>query len=238
MRLVYADETGKELFHYVAFVLTPSDAKRVENNVAGLAKVYGQKYRMKPRVEFKGSWIFGSKGIWQVLDNDQQAKLDIFTNLANITLEINPEVIVKTVNRKGLRYRYSNPEKVQNVAFRHLLQETEKLARSQNFHYSFFADNMSERTDLIREVRSYKAFGTPADYKKEYLNRMIDIPHFPDSHSSRIIQYVDVMAYLFLKYRISHSTDELKVLEKDLAEIWRKSTSHLTPIQSPTFPFT
>lgn len=236
MRLIYADETGKDLFHYVAFIFKPEEAKLVEIEMAQLAQKYGPEFRMKSRVEFKGSWIYGSKSSWEILENLDDKKIEIFGGFVEITAKIKPTVIIKTVNRKGLLHRYRRPEKIQSVAFRHLLQEVEQQAQSGNFHYSFFADTHSDKSQLIDESRSYKMFGTPADYKKVKLEKMIDLPPFLESHSSRIIQYVDVMAYLYLKWRVTQSLSISKDLDLQLANFWLDASSGLRVLTSPTFP--
>ncbi|RCV52373.1 hypothetical protein DEF23_00555 [Marinitenerispora sediminis] len=89
----------------------------------------------------------------------------------------------------------------------HVMEQVNSFARAEKEHVLIIADEVADQDDHRQKLWEYKRDGTPG-YQSSKLDRIVDTIHFAPSKASRLLQAVDLIAFLHRRRETHVETDD------------------------------
>lgn len=204
MQVAFVDESSTRagVFLFGSVIATAPQildlTRALDQITAGLAVTHG----LDPSVELHAHELFAGKGAWSGVP--PRARIGAQVAIIEAIGESGALLCYRGVDGPNLRSRQARNRypvnfTVEQEAFKHLLQRVQEIAQAKNTNILVIADERSDRDSHRRDLAMHRVYGTPGDYWRTTLDRILDTVHFAPSHHSRMLQAVD--HYVFFTRR-------------------------------------
>ncbi|MET7978734.1 DUF3800 domain-containing protein [Streptomyces mirabilis] len=117
------------------------------------------------------------------------------------------KIILTGVDLVRLQRRYgANHDHPHSITLTHLLERVDEVAKRDGELALIIADECEGQDDYRQDLRQYRASGTWG-YKGRKITAVVDTMHFAASSASRLLQAVDLVAFLFHRIHINADSD-------------------------------
>lgn len=210
MRFAYMDETGNtgrrcddpnQPIHLIlSLVVDESQIASVHDHIRRVARDRCAAICGSPEFEFHGQDLFSARGCFQGVPPGE--RIQIYEDvLAGIALA-EADVIVRGVEKPGLRRRYADPFHPHDIALMFTIESIERMARDRDCRVLLVADEAKEVEDTaLRDLANYQELGTTWGWNTEQIDQIVDTIHFVPSHSNAAIQLADCAAFVAARVR-------------------------------------
>ncbi len=106
-----------------------------------------------------------------------------------------------------------------SVVLTHLIERVDEYAERVGQNALLIADEVAEQDSYRRDLWQYQRSATWG-YRQRQITRVIDTLHFAPSHSSRLVQAADLVA--FLARRIATHTETDPRAKQEYATMWKR----------------
>jgi hypothetical protein len=210
MRFAYMDEagnTGRRLdepeqpIHLIlSLVIDEAQIAAVHEHVREIGRQFCPTECRLAEFEFHGGHLFGARGPFSQMTPER--RIEIFDEVLR-GIEIGEgEVVIRGVEKAGLKRRYANPYHPHDIALMFSIETIERLARECDCRILLVADEAKEIEDTaLRDLANYQELGTSWGWNPEQIDQIVDTIHFVPSHSNGAIQVADCAAYIAARVR-------------------------------------
>jgi hypothetical protein len=176
-------------------------------------------YGLPRTTELHAHPVFHGKDEWAAVPT--RARVGIFIKTIDAIVAEDVTILLRWVHETRLKARQARENypvhfPPEQVCFQHILQRANRVAENHGTHALIIADNRGDRERHRERFATYQTEGTPGVYMRTTLDRLLDTVHFAPSHQSRMLQAVDMIAFVYRRF--------LTVTESDAraAETMRK----------------
>lgn len=224
MLLCFVDESNQGDFFGFAGLIADETATR--NITLGLNKVVAQlavDYGIAPTTELHAHPIFHSKEAWKGVP--VRACVGAFHKVFDVILAEDVVILLRWVHETRLLARQASNNYPVNfppeqVCFQHILQRAQQVALKQQTYALMIADDRSDRERHRDRFATYQTQGTPGVYMQTTLDRLLDTVHFAPSDRSRMLQAVDMLAFVYRRVRTVTESDPRAA--REMQRLWDK----------------
>lgn len=181
-------------------------------------------YGIAPTAELHGYDIFQGKGDWTPMAPMVRARIGVYGRAFAAIAAHDVHVIIRGVRSQELRERYGakavNPH---SVALAHLLERVDEFAEKANELALVIADEpgqYDQQPEYRDDLQRYRQDGT-SGYRSRRLTQIVDTMHFAPSSASRLLQAVDLIAFLFHRIQTTVPQADQRALRANQA-LWRR----------------
>lgn len=202
MFLAYVDESFKPS-HFSVGALIGTD-QQIHNLRQGLDKVCGEivfDFDAPMGAELHGYEIFHGKDDWESLHDQPPNRIGVYHRVIDAIAESEVTIKIVRIDSAALKARqdtenYPRRDSREEVAWRFLLQRISTHCDLNEGLGLVIADEGSRDEERRSEFESFRTSGTPGDYRKTSLDRLIDTVHFAPSDRSRPLQAIDCALFI------------------------------------------
>jgi hypothetical protein len=207
MLLTYVDESFTDDWYTMAALLLDGPAAAaltvdLDQVAADAARAYG--LPAGPEVELHGHEIFHAAKAWKGVP--PRARIGVFDDVVEAVAALPVRIIARAMDVVGQRARYPNPEPPHSVVLKHLLERVDECAIAVDDYALVIADEVDGQAKHRADLFTYREVGTMG-YRSRRLTRIVDTLHFAPSQASRLVQAVDVVAFLYRRTFTHQETD-------------------------------
>ncbi len=210
MRLAYMDEAGNtgrrcddpnQPTHLIlSLVVDESKVVLLHEHVREIARRHCPRDCAEYDFEFHGQDLFSGRGSFA--GRSPAERVEIFDELLQGIALAEAEVIVRGVDKVGLKRRYPNPFHPHDIALMFTIESIERVARERDCRVLLIADEAKEvEHAAIRDLANYQELGTAWGFRTERINRIVDTIHFVPSHTNCGIQIADCATFVASRMR-------------------------------------
>lgn len=209
MLLTYVDESHSRGVYYLGALLCPEAeaiplATALDAVVEQAAWDHGH---IAPDAELHGYDIFQGKGDWADLKHKVRARIDVYAKALQAIADRDVKVILRGVDRNRLKARYGeNHDHPHSITLTHLIEQVDIFAKGNNDLALIIADECEGQDQYQRNLRTYRTAGTWG-YKARKITTVVDTMHFASSRASRLLQAVDLVAFLYHRIQVGADND-------------------------------
>lgn len=206
MLLAYVDESYTARHYWIAALIC-HDVDMVPLTAAldsVVAKAASEYRGVSENAELHGYPLFHGEGDWAALKTMARARIGIYNGAFEAIGSSGARIIIRGVDRAGLKRRYAYPNHPHVVVLEHLLERIDDHAAARGEVALVIADEVDQADEHRRNLwwaQRYKTSG----YRARQLKRVVDTIHFAPSRASRLVQAADLVA--FLHCRISSGVE-------------------------------
>lgn len=231
MRLVYVDESYCKICYYVVALLVPDN--KAHALTAALDTVVHRatdSYNgIKPTAELHGYDLFQGKGDWEPIKLMPRARIGVYDQALRAIADHNITVIIRGVMTQLLRKRYGDRAwHPHAIALAHLMERCDEHLEAVNDLGLMIADEpgqADQQPESQSDLRRYQNFGT-SGYRHRRITRIVDTLHFTPSSASRLVQAVDLIAFLYHRIKTTPTTADTRATRANDA-LWRRIQPHV-----------
>lgn len=201
MLLTYVDESYSKHSYYIAALLCPeTEALSLTQALDAVVQKAAIDFDgLSPEAELHGYDLLQGKHDWTPLTLQVRARIDIYNRAFQAIADHDIRIIIRGVNTPRLSQRYSgNAADPHSVVLTHVLERVDEYAERVGELALVIADEPGQhdhqhqyRADLLR----YRQEGTWG-YRGRRITRIVDTLHFAPSSASRLVQAVDLIAFM------------------------------------------
>ncbi|MEV4212535.1 DUF3800 domain-containing protein [Micromonospora sp. NPDC049662] len=192
--LAYVDESFTDSWYWIGALVVPERVAiplttALDSVMADAAKVHG----VPVDAELHGYDMFHGRRAWQAVP--PRVRIAIYNAALKAIGAHDVTIILRGVDRHGLRQRYPHPKAPHEVVLSHLLERVDAYAAKEEQLALVIADEVDNPARHRADLTRYRVDGT-GGYRSRQINRIVDTLHFAASHSSRLVQAVDLITFL------------------------------------------
>ena len=207
MLLTYVDESFTDDWYTMAALLVDGPAAaaltvQLDQVAADAARAYG--LSAGPEVELHGHEIFHAAKSWKGVP--PRARIGVFDDVVEAVAAQPVRIIARGMDVVGQKARYPTPEAPHSVVLKHLLERVDECATAIDDYALVIADEVDGQAKHRADFFTYREAGT-SGYRNRRLTRIVDTLHFAPSQASRLVQAVDVVAFLYRRTFTHQETD-------------------------------
>jgi hypothetical protein len=221
MLLAYVDESYNDNFYYMAALLCPDEyaqdlATALDAVVTNATHDYAN---VGADAELHGYELFHGKGNWQALGRMPRALISTYGQALGAIGDLPVHIIVRGVDRRRLAARYPSLVNPHSVVLSHLLERIDEHAKKLDRRALVIADEIApaEQWQCRDDLRLYRRSGT-FGYRGHRLTQIVDTLHFTQSNASRLVQAVDLVAFLARRILGKEDTDPRAIAANE--QLW------------------
>lgn len=210
MLLGYVDESYNNSFYYMAALLCSDEhaqdlASTLDAVVAKASRDYAD---ISPDTELHGYELFHGKANWRSLVEMHRVRIAIYGQVFAAIGSLPVHIIIRGVDRQRLTARYPAAADPHSIVLSHLLERIDEHAASLGHRALVIADEVGQhvQSQCRDELRFYRQSGTYG-YRGHRLTQIIDTLHFAPSKASRLVQAVDMVAFLARRILCKEDSD-------------------------------
>lgn len=219
MLLTYVDESYTDDWYYMAALLC--DGPGAQKLTVALDRVMERavrEYGVPEDAELHGHELFGGKERWK--DIPPRVRIWVYNQAFDAIATHCEAIIIRGMHVAGLRKRYIRPEPPHSVVLQHLLERVDDYMREEARTWTLvIADEVSDQARHRSDLLVYRTYGTTG-YRSTKLTRVIDTLHFAPSRASRLLQAVDMVAFLRRRMRTHKESHERVARENE--RLWQR----------------
>jgi len=202
----YVDESYTDNWFAMAALLVDGPAAvaltaELDRVAAAAANAYG----LVAGVELHGHEVFHGSGAWRGVPT--RARIGVFDDVIEAVAAQDVRVIARAMDLVGQRDRYRSPDPPHSVVLQHLMERVDECVIGLGDYALVIADEVDGQAKHRTDLSSYREVGTTG-YRSRKLTRIVDTLHFAPSHASRLVQAVDVIAFLYRRVFTHQESDE------------------------------
>ena len=207
MLLTYVDESFTDEWYTMAALLLDGPAAAalstdLDRVAADAANAYG--LAAGAEIELHGHEIFHAAKAWKGVP--PRARIGVFDDVVEAVAAQQVQIIARAMDMVGQRERYAVPEAPHSEVLKHLLERVDECAMEAGDYALVIADEVDGQAKHRADFFTYRGEGTTG-YRSRRLTRIVDTLHFAPSQASRLVQAVDVVAFLFRRTFTHVETD-------------------------------
>ena len=205
MLLAYVDESYSEDWYYMAALMVRGrQAVTLTNALDQVVAKAAVDHAVDDRAELHGHEVFQGRGAWSALP--PRARIGVYNGAFQAMAECRVKVILRGLRRVGLMNQDRLPEKPHVIVLRHLLERINEHVTHRNTYALVIADEVDEPAKHRADLSAYRSQGTKGD-RSQLLDRIVDTLHFVPSHSSRLVQAADLLAFMYRRVETHTESD-------------------------------
>ncbi|WP_165367483.1 DUF3800 domain-containing protein [Phytoactinopolyspora endophytica] len=220
--MTYLDESYSRHHYYIAALCCPdgqaqSLATALDDVVADASRNFG----VALHAELHGHAISSASDAWFCMKRQVRARIRIYERAMRVIGEHDVSVILRGVDVARLNARYRDAARPHGVVLQHVMERVNAYARSCDpmQRVLLIADEIDGQDTYRQNLWDYRRAGTPG-YRSSKLEQIVDTIHFAPSHASRLIQAVDLVAYMHHRRMSVIEADHRAVLANQ--QIWNR----------------
>lgn len=225
MLLTYVDESHSRGAYYLGALLCP-EAEAIPLAAAldaVVEKAMWDHGGISADTELHGYDIFQAKRAWAGLKAKPRVRIGIYANALQAIADRDVKIILRGVDLGRLEQRYgANHDHPHSIVLTHLLEQVDVFASHNKELALIIADECDGQDQYRRDLRAYRTMGTWG-YKSRKITTVVDTMHFASSEASRLLQAVDLVAFLY--HRIQVGADHDPRAKKANEELWQRVAS-------------
>ncbi|MFE5918205.1 DUF3800 domain-containing protein [Streptomyces sp. NPDC056468] len=211
MLLTYIDESYDQTNYWIAALVVPEQHVRsLAQALDAVVQKAAASYPVSRDAELHGHAIVQAVDDWAAMANSQgnmiRARIGVYGDALRAIADHEVAIIVRGVDIQQLKTRYTNPYPPHQVVLSQLLERVQDYAEARDALALVIADEIAEADQHRAAFRDYQEVGT-GGYLSSTLPRLVDTIHFAPSKSSRLLQAVDLVAYLHRRLTSRQDTD-------------------------------
>jgi len=218
MLFAYIDESSNEHHYRTVALVLPADhvrslATALDTIIARASAAYAG---VNDDFELHGHDLFGATQAWGVLKSSPRARIGIYRDALRVIVDSAEAVFIEGLDRSSFRARYADERDEHVASLLHLMEKLDKYARSADQDIMIIADeHHSARIaqNELRRARHESVWGF-----RGRPQRITDTVYFVRSDMSRLVQAVDLVA--FLHQRVSDVIERNERAAKANAMLW------------------
>lgn len=211
MLLTYVDESyDRQLYWIAALMCTDDCVVELTSLLDEVSDWSARTYDTPLDAEFHGHAIFHGLEDWTKLATMPRARIGVYHKVLEAIAATEPEICIRGVDVARLNQRYGAPDHPHSIVLQHLLEDVDRRAEARGERALVIADDIDAPNDHRRDLRHFQRYSTPG-YKARKLTRIVDTMHFAPSHASRLLQAVDMVAFLHYRIQSGRDTDSRAV---------------------------
>lgn len=170
--------------------------------------------------EFHAGDIYNGSKVWRKIYEGQRQRNEILENLVRIIASTELKILIQGMDTNTQQRRYSLAENPHSLTLKFLIEKVDKqLSNDGDFGIVFCDDGLSKKEiedmrDMLVEVRD---LGTGGNFPHK-VTRILDTIHFTDSRRSRLIQAVDLIA--FIRHRLETQNRSATKRDNHIETLW------------------
>lgn len=207
MLLTYVDESfTDDWFTMAALLLDGPAAAALSSDLDRVASTAANAYGLAAgaEIELHGHEIFHAAKSWKGVP--PRARIGVFDDVVEAIAAQQVQIIVQAMDLAGQRERYAVPDAPHSVVLKDLLERVDECAMEADDYALVIADEVDGQAKHRADFSTYRRAGTAA-HRGRQLTRIVDTLHFAPSQASRLVQAVDVVAFLFRRTFTHVETD-------------------------------
>jgi hypothetical protein len=206
--LTYVDESHSAGVYFLAALMCP-DSEAISLTAAldrVVEKAADDHERIPPESELHGYDIFHGKEDWARLADKPRARIGIYANALQAIADHDVKIVITGVDIPRLERRYGGSARPHAVALTFCLERVDEYAVRTHDRALIIADECEGQDGYRLDLRQYQTFGTWG-YRARKITTVVDTIHFAPSVASRLLQAVDLVAFLFHRIYIDADND-------------------------------
>lgn len=225
MLLAYIDESySKSKYYIAALIVQDRDVTDLSARLDDVVADAAENYRgIAKTAELHGHDLFQAKHDWAALDKMVRARIGIYAKAFTAIASFEVAVIIRGVDRDRQKVRYSNVADPHSVVLEHLLERVDQYAKDRNERVLVISDEIKEQEAHRGELRFYREFST-SGYRARQISQVIDTIYFAPSHATRLLQAVDMVAFLHHRMETHTNGADMRAVRANHA-LW----AHIAP---------
>lgn len=225
--LTYVDESYCKTCYYVVALICPEDEAHpltaaLNDVMAGAALSYTG--RISPEAELHGHDIFQGKRDWADMKELVRARIGIYDKALQAIADRDVSVIIRGVMSERLMARYGERAyHPHTVALTQLLERVDLFAEERDQLALVIADEpgqADQQPEYRADLRTFQDVGTWG-YRSRRIERVVDTLHFAPSSESRLLQAVDLIAFLYHRIATTKSGTDMRQVRAN-RKLWAR----------------
>lgn len=182
-------------------------------------------FGISERTEIHAHPMFHGKDDWSALG--ARARVGLFDKVVDAIVGEDVYVVLRSVSESRLKDRQARENypvqfPPEQVCFQHILQRVNRIAGIERTYALMIADERGDRERHRDRFSTYQTQGTPGVYMHTTLPNLLDTVHFAPSHHSRMLQAVDVLAFVYRRRQTVTESDPRAAAAME--RLWSKIT--------------
>jgi hypothetical protein len=200
MLIAAIDETSHEptrTYHVLALLMDGDGAIDLGKDLDNISRQAVRDYGLTAEVEFHGHEIFHGKGIWMPMHDTVRARIALYGAVLEAISRNCVGFYARGVYRDRFATRYAErgyDEHTAVMAF--LTEEIDAHCDPQGQRIICIADECGKQAAVRADLRRFRDQGTWG-YRARTITNIVDTIHFAPSSESRLIQAVDMLAFIY-----------------------------------------
>lgn len=226
MLLTYLDESySKDLFIIAALACPDSEVNLLRSDLDDVVRSAAVAYGLPLDTELHGYELFQGKGSWEPLKPRPRARIGVYAMAFDAIAARDVSIILRGVDVKRLNARYRYPTSPHGIVLQHTMERVNEFVTGVNDWALLIADEVQQQDAHRASFNSYCRSGTPGNQPGS-LARLVDTVHFAPSSCSRLIQAVDLVA--FMHHRRLANAESDKRAQHANEQLWAKISDKIT----------
>ncbi|MGH3898027.1 MAG: DUF3800 domain-containing protein [Pseudonocardiaceae bacterium] len=225
VQLIYVDESYCKVCYYIVAFLVPDN--EVQALTIALDTVVNQATNsydaISPTAELHGYDLFQGKGDWEPIKSMPRARIGVYDQALRAIAKHDVTVIIRGVLTQRLCDRYGDRAwHPHAIALAHLLERCDEYLEGVN-DLGLIADEpgqADQRPKYRADLRRYQEVGT-SGYRRRRITRIVDTLHFAPSSASRLVQAVDLIAFLYHRIMTTSEAADARAVRANAA-LWQR----------------
>jgi hypothetical protein len=196
VRLAYVDESHGGGQHWVCAVLVdPAGVNALHRSLHDVVEAV-EEWGIDEESELHAYELFHGVGSWEELHGSPRLRIGVYAAALRAIAAVDAVVILRGVSTTGLARRYGDFADAHRVTMSHLIERVDEWCAKEDDHALIVADEHHEtESALLRDLRIYQESRTWG-YRSRKIERVVDTIHFVSSHTNRLVQVADLVAFL------------------------------------------
>lgn len=220
------DESYCEVCYYVVALIVP--CTEVQALAAALDRVTQQAAAsyddVQPSAELHGYDLFQGRGAWEPIKSMPRARIGVYDRALRVITDHDVAVIIRGVMTQRLHHRYGDrAQHPHAIALAHLLERCDEHLEMVDDLGLVIADEPGQADQQPKyraDLRRYQDVGT-LGYRHRRISRIVDTLHFAPSSASRLVQAVDLIAFLYHRITTTSETADARAVRANAA-LWQR----------------
>jgi len=228
VQLVYVDESYCKVCYYVVALLVPdTEAQALTTALDTVVRQATKSYNsIRPTAELHGYDLFQGKGDWEPIKLMPRARIGVYDRALCVIADHDVKVIIRGVLTQQLHDHARQPH---TVALAHLLECCDEHLEAMNDLGLVIADEpgqANQQSEYRADLRRYQDIDN-LGYHRRRITRIVDTIHFAPSSASRLVQAVDLIAFLHHRIKTTPETADARAVRANAA-LWQRIQSRVT----------
>ncbi len=151
--------------------------------------------------EFHGHSIMQAKDDWEPLKRALRLRIGVYEKCLKIIADHDVKIIIRSVDLIALRAKYLTHMEPHEICLTFLYERIDEYAAEVEEQVLVIADDIQGEDGHRQDLWRYQRTGTWG-YRSRIIQNVIDTIYFTPSHSSRLVQAADLVAYIAHRYEV------------------------------------